>query len=67
MPIKEVDIANVKVGQRAEIKTDATGDETFAGEVESVSPAAKKGGDLYLKHNLKIHKVSLRSKLRCRF
>lgn len=44
VPIKEVDIANVKVGQRAEIKTDATGDETFAGEVESVSPAAKKGG-----------------------
>lgn len=44
VPIKEVDIANVKVGQRAEIKTDATGDKTFPGEVESVSPSARKEG-----------------------
>lgn len=43
VPIKEVDIANVKVGQRTEIKTDATGEETFQGEVESVSPVAAKG------------------------
>ena len=41
--IKEVDIANVKVGQRAEIKTDATGDEVTTGEVLSVNPTAKKG------------------------
>ena len=27
--IKEVDIANVKVGQRTEIKTDATGDTCY--------------------------------------
>jgi len=42
--IKEVDIANVKVGQRTEIKTDATGDTAIAGEIVSVSPSAKKGG-----------------------
>ena len=41
--IKEVDIANVKVGQRVEIKTDGTGDEITQGEVVSVSPSAKKG------------------------
>ena len=41
-PIKEVDIANVKVGQRVEIKTDGTGDEITQGEVVSVSPSAKK-------------------------
>ncbi|WP_026886618.1 efflux RND transporter periplasmic adaptor subunit [Clostridium beijerinckii] len=44
VPIKEVDIANVKVGQKAEIKTDATGDKTFPGEIESVSPSARKEG-----------------------
>ncbi|WP_315071487.1 efflux RND transporter periplasmic adaptor subunit [uncultured Clostridium sp.] len=43
IPIKEVDIANVKVGQRAEIKTDATGEEVIPGEVISVSPVAQKG------------------------
>lgn len=42
--IKEVDIANVKVGQRTEIKTDATGETALAGEIISVSPSAKKGG-----------------------
>lgn len=42
VPIKEVDIANIKVGEKAEIKTDATGDEIFQGEVISVNPAAKK-------------------------
>ena len=42
--IKEVDIANVKVGQRVEIKTDATGDEVISGEVVSVDPTAKKAG-----------------------
>ena len=41
-PIKEVDIANVKIGERVEIKTDATGDEITQGEVESVSPVASK-------------------------
>lgn len=42
--IKEVDIANVKVGQRTEIKTDATGELTIVGEIVSVSPSAQKGG-----------------------
>lgn len=42
--IKEVDIANVKVGQRVEIKTDGTGDEVISGEVLSVDPTAKKVG-----------------------
>ncbi|MDR3593696.1 efflux RND transporter periplasmic adaptor subunit [Clostridium sp.] len=41
--IKEVDIANVKVGQRVEIKTDGTGDTVIQGEVVSVNPTAKKG------------------------
>ena len=41
--IKEVDIVNVKVGQRVEIKTDGTGDEVTQGEVVSVNPTAKKG------------------------
>lgn len=41
--IKEVDIANVRPGQRVEIKTDGTGDEIIPGEVLSVSPTAKKG------------------------
>lgn len=40
--IKEVDIANVKVGQKAEIKTDSTGDNPMDGEVISVNPSAKK-------------------------
>lgn len=40
--IKEVDIANVKVGQKAEIKTDLTGDSIIEGEVASVSPSARK-------------------------
>ncbi len=47
--IKEVDIANVKVGQRTEIKTDATGDTAIAGEIVSVSPSAKKGGASQIK------------------
>lgn len=42
VPIKEVDIANVKVGQRAEIKTDATGEEIIAGEILSINPIAGK-------------------------
>ena len=42
VPIKEVDIANIKVGQRAEIKTDSTGNDVIEGEVVSVSPSAKK-------------------------
>ncbi|OOM11315.1 HlyD family secretion protein [Clostridium saccharobutylicum] len=42
VPIKEVDIANVKVGQKAEIKTEATGEEIIAGEVMSISPVAGK-------------------------
>jgi HlyD family secretion protein len=47
--IKEVDIANVKVGQRTEIKTDATGDLAIAGEIVSVSPSAKKSGSIQVK------------------
>lgn len=42
--IKEVDVANVKNGQKAEIKTDATGDTVINGEVISVNPTADKGG-----------------------
>lgn len=42
--IKEVDIANVKVGQRTEIKTDSTGDSIIDGEVLSISPTAYKVG-----------------------
>ena len=38
--IKEIDIANVKVGQKAEIKTDATGDTAIYGEVVSINPTA---------------------------
>lgn len=41
--IKEVDIANVKVGQRVEIKTDATGETVIPGEITSVSATANKG------------------------
>ena len=47
--IKEVDIANVKVGQRTEIKTDATGETALSGEIASVSPSAKKGGAVQVK------------------
>jgi multidrug efflux pump subunit AcrA (membrane-fusion protein) len=47
--IKEVDIANVKVGQRTEIKTDATGEKALAGEISTVSPSAKKGGAVQVK------------------
>ena len=47
--IKEVDIANVKVGQRTEIKTDTTGELVIAGEIVSVSPSAKKGGSTQIK------------------
>ncbi|BCZ44185.1 lipoprotein [Clostridium gelidum] len=47
--IKEVDIANVKVGQRTEIKTDTTGELVIAGEIVSVSPSAKKGGSTPIK------------------
>ena len=47
--IKEVDIANVKVGQRTEIKTDATGELAIDGEIVSVSPSAKKGGSIQVK------------------
>ena len=47
--IKEVDIANVKVGQRTEIKTDATGELPIEGEIVSVSPSAKKGGSIQVK------------------
>lgn len=47
--IKEVDIANVKVGQRTEIKTDATGETAIAGVISSVSPSAKKGGGVQVK------------------
>ena len=47
--IKEVDIANVKVGQRTEIKTDTTGDLAIAGEIVSVSPSAKKSGSTQVK------------------
>jgi multidrug efflux pump subunit AcrA (membrane-fusion protein) len=47
--IKEVDIANVKVGQRTEIKTDATGETALAGEITTVSPSAKKGGAVQVK------------------
>ena len=47
--IKEVDIANVKVGQRTEIKTDATGELAIDGEIVSVSPSAKKGGATQVK------------------
>jgi HlyD family secretion protein len=47
--IKEVDISNVKVGERAEIKTDATGDSVITGQIVSVSPSAKKGGEIQAK------------------
>lgn len=43
--IKEVDVGNVKIGQKSEIKTDATGDEVINGEVISVNPTADKGGN----------------------
>lgn len=42
VPIKEVDIPNVKLGQRTEIKTDATGEEIISGEVTSINPVAGK-------------------------
>jgi Multidrug resistance efflux pump len=38
--IKEIDRANVKVGQKAEIKTDSTGDTVIHGEVVSINPTA---------------------------
>lgn len=69
--IKQVDIANVKVGQRVEVKTDAMGDETIDGEVVSVDPTAKKetmstnggndqsaGGDLTFEAKIKINEVN---------
>ncbi|SFC41058.1 efflux RND transporter periplasmic adaptor subunit [Clostridium uliginosum] len=40
--IKEIDISNIKVGQKAEIKTDATEDTSIDGEVLSVESIAKK-------------------------
>lgn len=46
--IKEVDVGNVKIGQKSEIKTDATGDEVINGEVISVNPTADKGGTTQL-------------------
>ncbi|AOR24178.1 HlyD family secretion protein [Clostridium taeniosporum] len=39
--IKEVDIANVKVGQKTTIKTDATDDLEFSGEISEINPTAK--------------------------
>lgn len=43
VPIKEVDILNIKEGQRAEIRTDAMEDEEFVdGEVISVTDTAQK-------------------------
>ncbi|MFW2491789.1 efflux RND transporter periplasmic adaptor subunit [Clostridium chromiireducens] len=38
--IKEIDRAGIKVGQKAEIKTDSTGDTLIYGEVVSISPTA---------------------------
>lgn len=40
--IKEVDVTNVKAGQKATIKTDATEDIDIEGEIQSVDPTAKK-------------------------
>lgn len=40
--IKEVDIPNIKVGQKTEIKTDATDEMSVEGEVISVNETAKK-------------------------
>lgn len=40
--IKEFDVGTVKPGQPVVIKTDSTGDQTFQGVVESISPAARK-------------------------
>lgn len=40
--IKEFDVGNVKPGQPVSIKTDGTGDISFQGIVDSISPAAKK-------------------------
>ena len=40
--VKEVDIEKIKVGQKAEIKTDSTGSNIIAGEVTEVSLIAKK-------------------------
>ncbi|WP_252230663.1 efflux RND transporter periplasmic adaptor subunit [Clostridium sp. ZBS15] len=39
--IKEVDIANIKVGQKTIIKTDATDDLELLGEISEISPTAK--------------------------
>jgi multidrug efflux pump subunit AcrA (membrane-fusion protein) len=39
--IKEIDRSNVKVGQKAEIKTDSTGDTAIYGEVISINPTAQ--------------------------
>lgn len=38
--IKEIDRSSVKVGQKAEIKTDSTGDTDIYGEVVSINPTA---------------------------
>ncbi|GEP64803.1 lipoprotein [Clostridium beijerinckii] len=38
--IKEIDRASIKVGQKAEIRTDSTGDAVIYGEVVSISPTA---------------------------
>lgn len=43
--VKEVDIEKIKVGQKAEIKTDSTGSNIIAGEVTEVSLIAKKEDD----------------------
>ena len=38
--VDETDVANVKVGQRVEITTDASGNDIIAGEVKSVEPVS---------------------------
>lgn len=44
--IKEVDIPNVKVGQKTMIKTDATENMELSGEISQINPTAKGGADV---------------------
>lgn len=43
--LKEFDVNSVKEGMRVEIKTDATGDQTFSGKVVSIAPVSSKHAD----------------------
>lgn len=49
--VKENDISKIKIGQKAEIKADATENDTFEGTVISIDPAAEKDDDNPLELN----------------